>query len=1373
MAPPVNDPSEEESSWIVFRLFYFWVGPLLSRGKKLDTEKKLIETDDLLRMPSDENPLNAYNNFMEKWHEEQQVKAPKQPSLVRALVRAHKKDLIIGGCFAVLQQAALVSQPFMLQEFVRYLGKYASVDPAKIDINDYDGYLWSVGIALTMVVTSYCNHAQQFFTTKACCTMRGALTIALYEKASRLESGHRFTGIVSQMHGTDVLKFNEIGMFLQTTWVSVLTIIASLVALYFFIGWAGLLSIVIMLFLIPFQGGISTAILRNRAAGTRIADQRIRAISEYLQGIRVVKFMCWEHEIEKKIGEVRGKEMVFYRSLFILRAIMLTVIASSPVIVTFVVFAVAYADGTDIKPDTVFPTIAMLNVLRAPLIFLPMGIARSLDAATSVHRIAAFLQSEDRKEYVKGHPDSTDENAIILKNCTVQFPRASTKTDAAVEMTPTAPPPIDAKKHDKSKNKKAEEPAPPIKPSNMDFSNMFKRNEYDDAMKDININIPRGKLTIVIGPTGSGKSTLISLMSGEAIVKEGSDVVINGRTALVAQEAWIMNATLRDNILMGIPFDEKKYIDVINDSQLMADLHQLTASDQTEIGERGINLSGGQKQRVAFARAVYSGREIVLMDDPLSAVDSHVCVALMDECICGALDGRTRVLVTHQVQFLPRADHIIVVKDLGVVFQGTYEELQAEKIDVSELTNSSFASDDEEEEEINEADLIAKKEEEDAALAAATASASAAAAAKDKAKKIRGTLIPPPRTEDDDKIISKEDNVQGGVSSELLLWYYGRQGFFICLMTFLWFAIWRLTTVLTDLLVSWWSTRTSVIGKDPSEDEYLLWFGLFVIFSIVAIVIRSIPFTIGMVRCIRLIHEELLNRVLYAPMEFFDVSPIGRIVNRFSKDIEMIDVTIPETLTFFYQMIFVVLGAFGLMCYSAPYLSIIIVILIVAFIFLIRFYICTNRAVKRLESSSRSPVIAIMNETLGGLATIRAYNMVDSFSERHLQRLICTMRPTYSWRLAQRWLGLRVDAIGSTVALATSLLSTVLIVEVYDQGDAVDELSVLSLGITYSLAIAGAIGFLSQQTAEFEALFSSVERVEEYATQLPQERDVEYSSHPTGEFPPPKENWPTCGDITFEDISMRYRKRTPLVLKNVNFEIKSGQKVGLVGRTGSGKSTLLLVLFRMVELETGRIILDGQDISKLKMRDLRSAITIIPQDPLLFEGTMRTNLDPFNKHKAADVWQALERVGMADRVKQDLTTATSSGTVSEEWLEAPIDERGANYSVGQRQLLCLARALLKRTRILLLDEATASVDTEADALIQRTIRDCFTDCTVLTIAHRLQTIIDGDRVVVLDHGNLKEFDTPKNLLDNPESQFYQMVKNLGEEKFNELYNMAK
>ena len=835
----------------------------------------------------------------------------------------------------------------------------------------------------------------------------------------------------------------------------------------------------------------------------------------------------------------------------------------------------------------------------------------------------------------------------------------------------------------------------------------------------------------------------MTAMVGEGVVEEGTYIAKCGEIAYVTQEAWIMNATLRDNILMGKPYNEDKYVDIVCACQLIPDFEQLTGSDQTEVGERGVNLSGGQKQRIAFARAVYSGREIVLMDDPLSAVDSHVCSALFEQVITGLLSERTRVLVTHQTQFLPMADYVVVVQDRKVTFAGTYDELQNANIDLSTIIETPSASPNNERRGAS-------------SLASPPAIRTPVARAPAGGKRPQ---IPRPQSEDAKALMSTEIQTVGAVSGDVYLWYGSLSGWGNMFLILITFCIWRAVMCFSDLMVSWWSSRKQVVGQTLTQDQYLYWYAIFIGLTIVFVCLRQIPFVWAITKCAAGSHGKLLHNVLNAPSSFFDTTPTGRLINRFSKDMEAIDLVIPESLNLFYNLLLVVLGMMGVMIYSAYYLSIILVVLLFLFTILFRYYLQTNRAQKRLEANGRSPLLAIMNETLGGLPTIRAYGMADDFSRRHIARLDTSARSTYSWRVSQRWLSSRVDWIACVINVATGIIILLMLFGM-SQSSRKSNVGTLALAITYAVGLGGAFGFLTTMAADLEAAMSSVERVKEYVEDIPQEKVAVYGTGPE-EVRQPEPTWPDKGRVSIVNLDVRYRPTLPLVVKSLSCEIQAGQHIGVVGRTGSGKSTIMLTLFRMVEAAGGCIMIDGFDISKLSMYDLRSKLTILPQDPVLFAGTIRSNLDPFARFTEDEVWSSISRVGMMERVKLD-----------NKGLECPVSERGSNFSVGQRQLLCLARAMLKRSKILLMDEATASVDFESDAMIQRTIREEFTECTVITIAHRLATIIDYDLVLVMDQGVMLEYDSPDRLLRSTSTHFYGMVKQLGDEQCAELVHAA-
>ena len=1321
--PPQSE--EEKANWLTFFNFN-WVSELFSRGSHRAENSEPLEDDDLLQLPTNERAAPSCEAFASEWYvngcgpsidlTQPTSSGNTHASLLHALLTSARKYLIIGGVLRLLSDAGSIAAPFLLQQFVRWIGNYADGEERG---RKWEGFVWCAALALDLSIASLLSHAHHHYTGKAFQRMRSSTIVAVYEKSLRLEGSHGATGLISQMHSTDTYKLLEMGYFFHQLWSAPVVIVAALVGLYLFIGWAGVLSLAIFALFVPFQALLAKAMMAKRYECAKIGDRRLHAVNEFLQGIRIVKFMCWEAEAEKSVQKIRDEEVQVFRPLYILRSTFVCAVTSLPMIVSFGVIAVAYAWGRKIEPDTIFPTLAMLNILRTPCTTLPMAIGKLVDLRVSLGRIQTFLQSPERELYLKElDAASFPGAAIVLQHANLQFRSASA------------------------------------------------RERCTTLLDDVTLEIPKGKLTIIIGPTGAGKSVLVTAMLGEGVLQAGGTIAKCGEIAYVSQEAWIMNATLRDNVLMGRPYDEEKYLRVIFACQLLGDLEQLTASDMTEIGERGTNLSGGQKQRVAFARAVYSEREILLMDDPLSAVDAHVCTALFDQALMGVLQKHTRVLVTHQTQFLSNADHIIVVQEGKITFTGTYEQLLEASIDVSVVCDTRKSPDGRRRTPIWCGGRRRSTQSRSPGEHYLSPSPSAERwlaphrcsipTSPNSLSSSRLSIPVSPSDHRNSQLMTIETQQVGAISSSVYTWYSRLSGWGNIVFIALAFAVWRASACLADLIVSWWSSRSKVAGQTLTQDQYLYWYAIFVGLAVVWVALRQVPFVCATLRVAEQAHTKLLHNVLSASSTFFDTSPTGRLLNRFSKDMEAIDLVIPESLNLFFNMLLTVLGTIVIMIYSAYYVSVVLVVLLVLFFILLKYYLITNRAQKRLEANGRSPVIAIMNETLGGLMTIRTYNMGGEFSQRHMQRVDASARSTYSWRVSQRWIGVRLDWIGNAVVLLTGVAELVMMLTLSGATQR-ESVSTFSLAITYALSFGGTIGFLSTMAADLEAAMSSVERVKEYMEDIPVEPKVVY----TVDHPRPPPSWPPSGEILFSNVDLRFRPGLPLVLKDVTFTIKAGQRVGVVGRTGSGKSTLTLALFRIVEMAAGQIRVDGTDIATLDPHDVRSKLTILPQDPVLFSGTIRSNLDPFRHYKEEEVWSALERVGMLERVKQD-----PNG------VDACVTERGSNFSLGQRQLLCLARALLMRNKILIMDEATASVDFEADAMIQRTVREEFADCTVIVIAHRLATIIDADVVLVMEGGEVKEFDSPDRLLRATSSMFYGMVRQLGDEQFLELMGAA-
>ncbi|KAI0238037.1 Multidrug resistance-associated protein 1 [Lamellibrachia satsuma] len=905
----------------------------------------------------------------------------------------------------------------------------------------------------------------------------------------------------------------------------------------------------------------------------------------------------------------------------------------------------------------------------------------------------------------------------------------------------------------------------------------------DDSpiLKGINMTLDEGQLVAVVGRVGEGKSSLISAILGE-MEKISGRVNVKGSVAYVAQQAWIQNATVRSNILFGKELNQEKYDAVLEACALLPDLEILTAGDQTEIGEKGINLSGGQKQRVSLARAVYSDSDIYLLDDPLSAVDSHVGKHIFKKVISdsGLLRGKTRILVTHGVHWLPDVNNIVVLINGSISEMGSYEELMSHNAAFAQflkqhlLQENGDNSDSDPELEKVKAKIVQRlgslsgdddiaKMVLDGGVASGpdgasfelkgtkprrrrqssvkspdktqlTKSVDKGAAANDKtpAQKPSGTLV------------EKETSQVGKVSLNVFLAYGRALGIILLSVAIFFFAMYMVISVLSSVWLSVWTEdpllkNASIPITSPEyvhqRDMYLGVYGAMGLLQVAFVLIYSINVAICSVRASRVMHFNMLKNILRSPMAFFETTPTGRILNRFSHDVETVDDTLPTLFRSWVNTTLTVISTFVVISYSTPIFLVMVLPLALLYYFIQRFYIPTSRQLQRIESTTRSPIYVHFSETVTGASTIRAYNVQRRFITTSMQHVDHNLVFYFSSIASNRWIGIRLELIGAFIVLSAALFA------VLSRGNV--NSGVVGLSITYALQITQSLSWMVRMTSDLETNIVSVERIKEYS-ETPAEGawDIE-ETRPTAK-------WPNEGRVDFEDYATRYRPGLDLVLRGITFSIKSEEKVGIVGRTGAGKSSMTLSLFRIIESAHGSIIIDGIPIHILGLHQLRTKLTILPQDPVLFSGSLRMNLDPFDRHLDPELWEALEHAHLKPFV--DSLPAQ---------LEHECGEGGQNLSVGQRQLVCLARALLHKTKILVLDEATAAIDLETDELIQNTIRSEFASCTVITIAHRLNTIMASDRVMVLDAGNVIEFAEPQKLLKDKNTVFYSMAKNAG------------
>ncbi|EDV20619.1 uncharacterized protein TRIADDRAFT_50946 [Trichoplax adhaerens] len=1154
--------------------------------------------------------------------------------------------------------------------------------------------------------------------------LRSAIIWATYRKALSLSNSARkksTVGEIVNLMSVDAQRFMDMTTYLHTIWSAPLQIALAMYFLWQELGPSVLAGLGVLLLLVPFNAYISMKARNFQVKQMKFKDSRIKMMNEILNGVKVLKLYAWEKSFINKILGIREDELKQLLRSRLLNAIGFFAWSNAPFLVALATFATYVLSGNTLDASKAFVSISLFNILRFPIGMLPAVISSIIQASVSLQRLASFLKNEELDENNVEHsmPTKHEKQSVVIENGTFKWG-------------------VD---------------------------------EKQATLKNINFNVPTGSLIAVVGHVGSGKSSLVSAILGEMDKSEGN-VYVKGSVAYVPQQAWMQNASIEDNILFGNDRLVGRYERSIEVCALTADLEMLPGGDQTEIGEKGINLSGGQKQRVSLARAVYSNSDVYILDDPLSAVDAHVGKHIFEQVIGhhGMLRHKTRIFVTHGVGFLPYVDKIVVLEDGDIVESGSFDELLSRRGAFADFlityTNTEMNKPEEEriaEEELVNDELSQLPDEIRDRLKSISSQhgRSSSAGSRDSYERQRQvsfkdsldvrslSTVSERRSrvsttqEDKDsilkqvkvisekkKLIEEEKAAVGHVKLGVFIYYMKSMGWLATILILISRVAIEGCSVGSNVWLAEWSGIVN--ATDATRDLYLGVYGAIGASKAVVTLLSSLLLAFAAMHSARVLHSSMLFNVLKSPMSFFDTTPLGRIVNRFSKDIYVIDEIIPMIMNMFLGMVCSVISILVVICVSTPFFLIVIVPLAIVYILTQRFYVATSRQLKRLESISRSPIYSHFGESVQGVSTIRGYNVKDRFCLLNDRKVDANQMAYYPNISSNRWLAMRLEFTGNCIVLFASIFAVV--------GRNALPPGIVGLSISYAMQITGTLNWMVRMSSELESNIVAVERVKEY-TEIEQEAQWEI------EETKPDPKWPINGDVQFANYQTRYRAGLDLVLKGIDCDISAGEKIGIVGRTGAGKSSLTLALFRIIEAAEGTISIDKTDISKLGVHNLRSRITIIPQDPVLFSGTLRMNLDPFEGHSDQDLWVALENAHLKDFVQ-----SLEKGLLHE------ISEGGENLSVGQRQLVCLARALLRKTQILVLDEATAAVDLETDDLIQATIRREFADCTILTIAHRLNTIMDSTRVMVLDKGRIAEFDPPPVLLSRKDSIFYSMAK---------------
>ncbi|KAK6706629.1 ABC transporter 7 [Fusarium graminearum] len=1348
-------------------------------------------------------------------------------SLAMHLLKYFKRDLLIQCALAVLAGLFTFAPTLLLKVILEFVENYGTVSENDRPINVL--WLYVIGLPVVDLIRSYADNQALWIGRKICIRVRALIIGDIYAKALRRkaaagkdkvlldedkpkstkgdEAPDGFMGKVKRALGMkddkkatpndaesandsikddkkddsndeqanlgtiinlmsiDSFKISEVTAYLHFLCASAPTqLIVAVVLLWQVMGLSAIPGIVVMIFLLPINYGLARGFTITSKRILAATDKRTNVTNEVLQNIRIIKYFAWEQRFGRIIDEKRQAELKALRSRFMVWALAVAIWNSVPVLITFFSFLVyTFVEHKPLKPSIAFTAISLFMLLRVPLDQFGDMFAHVQETKVSIDRVEEFLMEEETDKYIQLGLDNVDEDGVRrigFKNATLTWGSKETVSE--------------------------------------DSTRAFR-------LMDVDIDFKIGKLNIIAGPTGSGKTSMLMGLLGEMTLIEGGVYCPGGRSreevhpdpetglantiAYVAQSAWLVNANVRENILFSMPFEEQRYRDVIVACALERDLQILDNGDETLVGEKGITLSGGQKQRISLARALYSNSAHLLLDDCLSAVDSHTAQWIFSNCIRGPLmKNRTCVLVTHNTTLcVPSSDYVVLLDNGRVEIQGPSAEVIASGKLGEEIQKTQPGS-------ANPSRIPSRVP---SSVGDDETTVNGQGDALDGVDSSKDTKSKPK------KDAMEETKATGSVKWPVLKLYLQAMGpWWFWVVALFVFVAQQVSGLATNLWVREWANQyveqggpigmevksnaysTSQFSKvsfanavrfgstDDTPEQlngaifmqagqenvnamyYLTVLAVIGIAGALAALFRDLWVFLGSLTASEHLHNRLIASVTRAKFKFFDVTPLGQLMNRFSKDLEAVDQEIAPVAIGVISCGISLGMTVGLITYITPKFLYAAAGISVLFYLIAAFYLRASRDLKRLEAVQRSPLFQQFGETLSGMTTIRAYGDERRFIRDNLEKVNVQSRPfIYLWA-CNRWLAFRADLVGDLVAFFAGMF-LILNLGKTDAGAA-------GISLSYALSFTESVLWLVRLYAINEQNMNSMERIKEYL-------DVEQEADAIMEDSRPPVDWPQKGSVEFVDYTTSYRKELSPVLQNITLKIEPQEKVGIVGRTGAGKSSLALAIFRALEADEGKILIDGLDIGSIGLQDLRENITIVPQDPTLFHGSIRSNLDPFDQYTNDQIFAALRRVQLigpdepatsppTPTVPDSPTAKTNQNIFLN--LESPVAASGTNLSQGQRQLLCLARAMLKSPTVLVMDEATASIDYATDSKIQETIREL--TGTVITIAHRLATIVDYDKVLVLDKGQVVEYAHPWELINKKEGTFRSMCDMSGE-----------
>ncbi|XP_057665340.1 ATP-binding cassette sub-family C member 4-like isoform X1 [Diorhabda carinulata] len=1215
------------------------------------SRKKDLDDSDVYEIPDWLASEKLGNELEDAWMIQKKQKNEK-PSLIFALISCFGKRFIFLGFIQLAVKTTLVFiQPKALSKVVAYFA------PNQTKVTNTDLYLYAFLVITLNIFSVTYNHNYQQFTSEVAIRIRTAVVALIYRKAVKLGPNawnYVSAGKIVTLITKDVFAFDNAINFINDMWIGVIQTAIITFIIFARIEWSVFGGIGFYLLTVPIQLYVGRAVSARRVKSAKKTDQRLQITTETIRNIKTIKMYSWENFFEQKLNQFRKLELKHLSPVYYLKSIVV-IIGSIATNISFFFMIMTYVwTGHFTDAETVYFIQTCYHSLKSYItVSIPMGIAQCSELHASIKRITEFLKLEE----VTRRKDTTTTPKILMRHVSVNI------------------------------NGKI-------------------------ILEDISLSAEKG-LNIITGNLGSGKSSIIKALLGE-YPSEGQ-ILVEGSISYASEEPWLFPSTIRQNILFGEEYDEKRYNEVLRVCALHVDLKKLKNGDQTVVGDGGVNFSKGQQARINLARAVYRKSDIYLLDDPLSGLDSRINIYVFKKCIMDFLKDKIVILVTNNI------NHIKLLNGNNTLYVENGRTLSIEKqrealdkrityyIDDVEMNYFDVDSDITEENILEEEDentpLLLKNEEH--------------------------------------RDLYHETKKSGKVKIGVYLRYYKYAGgvimFFILLTIFI---VTQAALSYSEKVVSYWvnnepNVSNLVYSNKTDTKEYYdviqkrnFYLTLYYILIIVGFILISARIYLNIFFALRAsfkLHKKMSRSVVNAFMSFFDKHLMGNIINRFSKDLLTMDEVIPLNIYEIFRQTLAILGILYLIISVNTLFIIPSIFLLIKLYFIQRFYLPTGRGTKRLDAATRSPMIGYLNATLEGLQTVRAYekqSLLISEFDIHQNHFTSA---SFMLMCSSRFYAFILD-----IASATFSAAVILKFVIFDTDSKAGD---VGLAITQAMMLTGLLQWVIRQYTELENNMTGIERILEYA-------DTPIENKTKGQI---LDNWPSLGEIRYENVSLTYNNTENKVLKDISFTIKSKEKVGIVGRTGAGKSSIISTLFRLYDIE-GKIFIDNEETSTLSLQFLRSNIAIIPQDPILFSGSIRTNLDPKGNHSDDEIWRAMGQVN----IKKLFTN-----------LDDQIVEGGSNYSSGQRQLICLARALISKNKIIVMDEATSNMDIETCSVLQKTMKTSFSDCTVLTIAHKINTVMDCDRVMVVDHGEIVEFDDPQVLRSKEDGFFYNMIKHSG------------